>query len=148
MRVNRFVLDVNIWVSYFIASKHEVLLRLIYENELTVFSCDELLFELERVLKYEHLKKYKINIREALRIVEESSCNFKISYPIKKYIPNDPDDNYVIALALQTNSGYVTSGDKHILEEKAKLEKKFSKLKIITKAEFEAMFTRKQGNRK
>lgn len=64
-------------------------------------------------------------------------------YPVKNYIPNDPEDNYVIALALQTGSGYVTSGDKHILEEKKRLEKKFTKLKIITKVEFETMFIRK-----
>ncbi len=63
MRINRFVLDANIWVSYFIASRHEVLLHAIYENEIIVFSCDELLLEIERVLKYDHLKKYKINLR-------------------------------------------------------------------------------------
>jgi putative PIN family toxin of toxin-antitoxin system len=139
MRANRFVLDVNIWVSYFISLNHEWLLRTIYENEITVFSCSELSEELERVLKYEHLKKYKISVREAIRIVEAATCKFQITYPLKNYIPADPADNYVIALALQTNSGFVTSGDHHILEEKEKLEKKFSKLKIITKAEFESM---------
>lgn len=147
MRINRFVLDANIWVSYFIASRYDLLLHTIYKNEIIVFSCDELLIEIERVLKYEHLKKYKINVKEALRIVEEATCSFKISYPLKNYIPTDPDDNYVIALALQTNSGYVTSGDRHILEEKERLEKKFSKLKIITKAEFESLFIRKQGSK-
>jgi hypothetical protein len=41
---------------------------------------------------------------------------------------------------LQTNSGFVTSGDKNILDEKENLEKKYSKLKILTKAEFESRF--------
>jgi len=81
MRTNRFVLDANIWVSYFIASRHEMLLQAIYENEIIVFSSDELLTEIERVLKYEHLKKYNINFREALRIVEEATCSIKITYP-------------------------------------------------------------------
>jgi len=64
MRANRFVLDANILVSYFIASSHEFLLNIILENEIIIFSCDELMSELERVLRYEHLKKYKINVSE------------------------------------------------------------------------------------
>ena len=64
-----------------------------------------------------------------------------ISYPIKDYIPEDKNDNYLIALALQTTSGFITSGDSHILDEKNNLEKKFKKLKILSKGEFEASFT-------
>lgn len=55
-------------------------------------------------------------------------------------MPTDPDDDFIIALALQTNSGFVTSGDDDILSQKEVLEKRFSKLKIITKTEFEKMF--------
>ena len=50
------------------------------------------------------------------------------------------NDDFLIALALQTTSGFITSGDDDILSEKANLERKFKKLKIITKAEFEKMF--------
>jgi len=46
----------------------------------------------------------------------------------------------LIALALQTASGFITSGDSDILSEKINLERKFKKLKILTKAEFEGMF--------
>ena len=70
----------------------------------------------------------------------KSGIPFTLIYPIKEYIPGDADDNYILALALQTNSGYVTSGDKHILSEKQVLEKKHSKLKIIAKSEFEKKF--------
>lgn len=45
-----------------------------------------------------------------------------------------------IALALQTSSGFITSGDSDILSEKGNLEKKYKKLKILTKSEFEGMF--------
>ena len=63
-----------------------------------------------------------------------------LQYPIKRYIPDDENDDYLIALALQTSSGYITSGDTHILSQKTTLEKKYEKLRIITKAEFENMF--------
>ena len=140
MRVNRFVLDANIWISYFITHRQTQLVQLISKNEIDIFSSTELYEELEQVLNYPHLKKYKVDIKLALSTVKNVTTFFEIIYPIKNYIPQDPDDNYIIALALQTNSGYVTSGDSHILDAKEQLEKKYSKLRIITKAEFEKRF--------
>ncbi|WP_188936616.1 hypothetical protein [Puia dinghuensis] len=60
--------------------------------------------------------------------------------PIKQYIPQDENDDYLIALALQTSSGYITSGDDDILSEKKNLGRRHKKLTILTKAEFERMF--------
>lgn len=77
---------------------------------------------------------------EAVKFVKKAGVHFELTYPIKTYIPGDTDDNYIIALALQTNSGYITSGDKHILSEKLNLERKYKKLRIFTKAQFEKMF--------
>jgi uncharacterized protein len=141
MRINRFVLDNNIWVSYFITKSEYRLLQIIEKNELTVYSCDELVLELRTVLNYPHLKKFAVNISEAIKVLRTATAHFKITYPIKRYIPQDQNDDYLIALALQTSSGFITSGDSDILSEKANLEKKFKKLKILTKTEFEEMFS-------
>ena len=140
MRINRFVLDNNIWVSYFITKNEDRLLQAIEKHELTVYSCDELLQELRTVLNYPHLKKFGVNVSEAVKVLRGATVHFKITYPIKRYIPQDRDDDYLIALALQTSSGFITSGDSDILSEKFNLERKFKKLKILTKAEFESMF--------
>ena len=107
---------------------------------MTVFSCDELVQELRTVLNYPHLKKFEINISEAVRVLRSATIHFKITYPIKRYVPLDENDDYLKVLALQTSSGFITSGDSDILSEKANLEKKYKKLKIITKTEFERMF--------
>ncbi len=77
------------------------MLRIIYENELTVHACNELVIELERVLNYDRLKKCKPDVKEAIRILKEATCHYALSYPVKNYIPEDSDDNYVIALAIQ-----------------------------------------------
>ena len=140
MRINRFVLDNNIWVSYFITKNEDRLLQIIEKNELTVYSCDELVLELRTVLNYPHLAKFAVNVSEAVRILRRATVHFKLIYPIKRYIPQDQDDDYLIALALQTSSGFITSGDSDILLQKVNLERKFKKLKILTKAEFESMF--------
>lgn len=140
MRINKFVLDNNIWISYFITKQVDKLLWIIDKHELTVFSCDELVEELRLVLNYPHLKKFNVNVAEAVRILKKATVHFKITYPIRRYIPTDEKDDYLIALALQTGSGFITSGDADILSEKVNLERKYRKLRILTKAEFEKMF--------
>lgn len=142
MRIDRFVLDNNIWISYLITKKEQKLIDIIAANDLTVFSCKELLIEVERVLTYSHLKKYKVNVSYALKLVKAATVHFNLTYPIKRYVRTDKDDDYLIALALQTSSGFITSGDNDILSDKENLERKYKKLKIITKAEFEQMFSR------
>ena len=142
MRVDRFVLDNNIWISYLITKKEQTLIDIIADNDLTVFSCNELLIEVERVLHYQHLKKYRVNVSYALKIIKTTTVHYELSYPIKRYVRTDKDDDYLIALALQTSSGFITTGDNDILLDKENLERKYKKLKILTKAEFENMFTK------
>lgn len=133
MRINKFVLDNNIWISYFIRANEQSLINIINKNDLTIFSCDELLEEFERVLNYPHIKKFNVNIFYALKTVKNITTHYELTYPIKRYIPIDEKDDYLIALALQTSSGFITSGDDDILLEKATLEKKYKKLTILTK---------------
>ncbi len=140
MRSKSYVLDNNIWISYFITNRQQKIIDIINRNGLIIFSCNELIQEFTAVLMYEHIEKYKVNIPRALNLLKEITTHFTIKYPIKNYIPDDVKDNYVIALALQTNSGFITSGDSHILSQKETLEQKYAKLKILTKAEFEEKF--------
>ncbi|HEY5369185.1 MAG TPA: putative toxin-antitoxin system toxin component, PIN family [Hanamia sp.] len=140
MRVNRYVLDANIWVSYLITNNEQILTNIVIEHRITFYYCPELIIEINRVLDYPHLKKHHINIGNAINFIKQIGVDFTLARPIKSYIPDDENDNYIVALALQTNSGFITSGDKHILSQKSFLETKYKKLKILTKSEFEKMF--------
>ena len=140
MRVNKFVLDTNVWLSYFISNRTEFLIDLVANRNVVIYRCTELLKELARILDYEHIKKYGLNKTATIRLVKQITINHNLEYPVKNYIPGDKDDDYIVALALQTNSGFITSGDRHILSQKKSLELQFRKLKIITKAEFESKF--------
>lgn len=141
MRVKKYVLDANIWLSYFITQKEQYLAAIIFKNELIIFYSDELLQELKRVVAYRHLEKYKLDAYKIFHFIEMAAVHFELIYPIKNYIPGDEDDNYIVALALQTNSEFITSGDSHILSQKKVLERKYTKLNIISKAEFERKFS-------
>ena len=140
MRYNSFVLDANVYISFAITNNLIELSDIVTRYELIVFSCDELLTEVKRVLEYPHLKHYNIKTKELINFINILTTNHSLQYPIKRYVPNDPDDDYIIALALQTNSGFVTSGDKDILDNKLALEAKFKKLKIITLRHFKDMY--------
>ena len=140
MRNKKFVLDANIWVSYFLSDNIFVLVEAIAVNKITLIYCQELLIEIERVLDYPHLKKYNVDTRKAINFVKKIGTLSMLNYPYNQYIPADKDDSYIIALALQQNAGFVTSGDKHILSQKIQLEKRYTKLRIISKSAFEKMF--------
>jgi predicted nucleic acid-binding protein len=96
--------------------------------------------EFKKVLHYPRLAKHDIDIRQAVKFIETTGTTYTLQYPVKCYLRDDENDDYLIALALQTYSGFITSGDEDILSQKANLEKKYKKLKILTKAEFEEMF--------
>lgn len=140
MRNKRFVLDPNIYISYFISRNQNMLALLAIKHKLELVICDELIEEFKRVLGYPRLAKFKIDVKQAVKFVMTVGTVHSLKYPIKRYIPQDENDDYLIALALQTSSGYITSGDDDILSEKENLERRYKKLTILTKSEFERMF--------
>jgi putative PIN family toxin of toxin-antitoxin system len=141
VRNKRFVLDPNIYISYFISRNQNVLANLAIKHRLELVICIELIDEFKRVLEYPRLAKFKIDVKQAVKYLTTVGTIYYLSYPIRRYIPRDENDDYLIALALQTSAGYITSGDDDILSEKENLEKTYKKLKILTKTEFERMFT-------
>lgn len=141
MRNKKFVFDTNIWVSVLLNNETNFINTIVREYDIVIFYCEELLLEVSEVLQRPYFKSRNVSIKNAINFIKSVGLFYKLSYPIKKYIPKDDKDDYLIALALQTNSGFVTSGDRHILSQKEYLEKKFTKLKIITKAEFEKKFS-------
>ncbi len=141
MRNKKFVFDTNIWVSVLLNNETNFINTIVREYDIVIFYCVELLLEVSEVLQRPYFKSRNVSIKNAINFIKSVGLFYKLSYPIKKYIPKDDKDDYLIALALQTNSGFVTSGDRHILSQKEYLEKKFTKLKIITKAEFEKKFS-------
>jgi len=134
------VFDTNIWISILLNNETYFINTIVREKDIILFYCNELLSEVADVLQRPYFQNRNISVKNAIDFIKSVGQFFKLTQPVKSYIPGDADDNYIIALALQTNSGFVTSGDYHILSQKEILQKKFPKLKIITKAEFEKMF--------
>jgi hypothetical protein len=54
--------------------------------------------EFSTVLGYEHILPYEVNKPKAVKFIKEITTHFTLQYPIKNYVPEDADDNYIIAL--------------------------------------------------
>src|SRR5690606_6812319 len=98
MRVNKFVLDTNIWTSYIISGHENFLVKAVIDLNIEFYYCDELLTEISRILTYDNLAKLNINIKAAVTFIKEVGIHFTLTYPLKEYIKSDADDNFVIAL--------------------------------------------------
>ncbi|MEO6453090.1 MAG: putative toxin-antitoxin system toxin component, PIN family, partial [Ginsengibacter sp.] len=118
MRNKRFVLDPNIYISYFISQNQNYLATTILWYKIELVICDELISEFKKVIQYPRLAKFHIDKKQAVKFLETTGTIYKLNYPIKRYIPQDENDDYLIALALQTSAGFITSGDHDILSEK------------------------------
>ena len=93
MRNKRFVLDPNIYISYFISRNQNALAALAIKHKLELVICDELLAEFRRVLGYPRLTKFKIDIKQAVKFVTTLGTAYTLAYPIKRYIPQAENDD-------------------------------------------------------
>lgn len=111
------VLDTNIWVSYFMAAKHVDLVKIIYNNNLNVYTNSTLIAELENVLNRPKIKKYLKTPVSELVTFHRELCIFHKTKAAYKNSP-DPKDNFLFDLVTQTRSQYVVTGDKTMLAQK------------------------------
>ena len=118
MKVNTYVIDTNIWISFILNKKFHKLINIIIDNNLKVFISDEMLYEIENVLKRPKFSKY-INdneINEAIIIISKVSVIFNDYKTVR--LTRDIKDDYIIVLAKATKTKFVVTGDKDLLEYK------------------------------
>jgi len=130
--VNRFVFDVNSWVSLFYRDKYLKLIALLENEEIEIFSCRENFSEFRDIhSKHSAIRKLLPSGIEKYAAAIDEICEFY--EPQKRYsLLNDYKDNYLIDLAHQTKS-ILVSNDKHF--DVAKKLKR-PKVSIITVQEF------------
>ena len=127
------ILGTNIWTSYFMADRHLELLDIKYRNNLTVYTNNPLIVELEDVLNRPKIKKY---IEVPIDDLMEFHLRFCIFHKTKLLYRNSPDpkDNFLFDLAMQTRSKYVVTGDKKLLAIN------MTGYQFISKSKFESIF--------
>lgn len=125
------VIDTNILVSILKGSPK---LSFIYDafkkDKFKLAISDELLKEFSAVLYRPHLKIEYHDIKELFRLIKARAVRIKLPFPSID-ICRDPEDNFILEIALEAKADFIVSGDKDLL-----VLKSFRGIPIITPREF------------
>jgi putative PIN family toxin of toxin-antitoxin system len=129
------VFDTNVLLAAFITEGicSKILVRG-RKRQFHLILCPVILREFERVL----IKKFSITRNEArsiLQIVSEAMHSVVSPSQSVQGISRDPDDDSILACALEAGADYLVTGDGDLLELKI-----FKGIRIVTPREFELLF--------
>ena len=110
----------------------KLLFDLIKQN-VEIYTTTEILSEYQEVLK----RDFDFSDEEVAEILEKVLAFVTLVNPTKrvKVVKEDPDDNMIIECALESNSRYVITYDKHLLN-----LKEYQGIRIIRPEEARAIF--------
>jgi len=127
----KVILDTNIWISFTIGKQMEKLKGVLYNPEVDIFICDEIVIEYNNVIKRPKFRKYvkQSRVSEVNEIILLAATNK--SYHSKIKAARDKKDNYLLALAKDTVADYLITGDQDLL-----VLEKFGNTQVITFSQF------------
>ena len=117
----KIIIDTNLWISFLIGKELKELQNLLLEETIQVVISEEILEEIILVTQRPKLQKYfppnKVN--ELIQILRTIGLFINITSEVS--ICRDAKDNYLLALAKDSDANFLLTGDKDLLEI-AKLE--------------------------
>lgn len=131
----KIVIDTNIVVSHFFGGKSADILSLWRDEEIEWCTSPEIIKEYENVLM-----RLKFGLPDSIveKFIELIIANTTLVFPtVNLYIvKEDPHDNKFLECALESESKFVVSGDKHLLS-----LKNYKNIKIVACADFLSDYT-------
>lgn len=123
-------LDTNLWISFLITNNYSKLDTLLFSDKIKLIFSEELLTEFINVARRPKFKKYfsQSDLEELIKALDYSAEFIKVKSIVK--ICRDPKDDFLLSLAIDSDSDYLITGDHDLLD-----LKKVGKTKIITMAE-------------
>lgn len=123
----KLIIDTNLWISFIISNKQNLLDPLLLLKEARLLFSKELIAEIQQTITKPKLKKYfETNALEEMLSTFEPFIDL-IEVESIVTICRDAKDNFLLALAKDGKAEYLLTGDKDLLE-----LKKFGKTKIET----------------
>lgn len=132
----KVVIDTNQFISSVI-NKHGPsanLLEAWRKYHFTLVLSEKILLEIRRVFSYPRIsQKYRLNENDINALVDFLEHEAVVLSDLGKIdvIKDDPEDNEILACALEAGADYIVSGDKHLLN-----LKNYQGITIVTVQEF------------
>ena len=112
----RLVIDTNLWISFIISKKLNLLEPILFAENTRILFSSELIEELQATITKPKLKKYfSENALEEMLTVFDPYLDF-ITVKSTVSICRDPNDNFLLALAKDGKANYLLTGDSDLLE--------------------------------
>ncbi|MBE0638481.1 MAG: putative toxin-antitoxin system toxin component, PIN family [Bacteroidales bacterium] len=111
----RIIFDTNIWISFSIGKRLDVLKDVLLSGRFDILICEEIITEYLTVIQREELAKFVPPARSAdtIDLIETFATKRKIKSKVK--LSRDPNDDFLLAFAIDTNADYLVTGDKDLL---------------------------------
>lgn len=117
------VLDTNVIISALINPEGPPgkILDAGIDGKISLISSKHLADELEHSIVYPHVRKRiaesltEEELQQFLLLLRRTTTIVAHDPPRTQWVPNDPDDDWVIACAIAGKADYIVSGDQHLL---------------------------------
>jgi uncharacterized protein len=128
----RVILDTNLWISYLISKRLNKIDVLFEENAVVLIFSEELLTEFIEVAQRPKFRKYfsEESLKKLLELFDVYGEIVQVSSVVE--VCRDIKDNFLLALAKDSQADYLVTGDADLL-----IIKKFEHTEIVTYTEFE-----------
>ena len=127
----KIVVDTNIWISYFIWKSFPELHGNSLSTDFQIVFSVELLDEVRKVLERPKFQRhfFRVELDEFLFTLAADSNFIEVKSEVT--LCRDPNDNYLLALALDSEASFLVTGDKVLL-----VLKKIGNTQIISFKDF------------
>jgi putative PIN family toxin of toxin-antitoxin system len=122
----RAIIDSNIWISFAIGKRLNEL-QIIFEHpKVEVFVCQRLLLEVKETIKKPKLSKYVLPNRRTMLLELMQACRM-MYFDEQISVSRDPNDDFLLDLAVASNADFLITGDKDLL-----ILKNYQQTNIVT----------------
>jgi len=123
----KIIIDTNLWISFLIGKGLKELKNLLVEETVQVVISEEILQEIIIVTQRPKLQKYfpRNKVDELIQILHAIGLFIIITTEVS--ICRDPKDNYLLALAKDSNANFLVTGDQDLL-----MIERFENTEIVT----------------
>jgi putative PIN family toxin of toxin-antitoxin system len=128
----KIIIDTNLWVSFLIGKHLKRLHTYIYNEKISIITCKEQVLELKEVFNKPKIKKYfsSLVVDEFFDLFDEVALLINITELLS--LCRDPEDDYLLSLAIQSKADYLLTGDEDLL-----VIKQIGKTFILNFSDFE-----------
>jgi len=129
----RVIFDANIWISFAIGKRLNELRMALTHPKVEVFVCQKLLWEVKVTTQKPKLLKYISPVRHKMLLELMQACQC-VNITEQISISRDPNDDYLMDLAVTANADFLVTGDNDLL-----ILKNYQNVNIISFASFMAV---------